>query len=44
MDIKLSVVRMKTALHDLAEFAEGALGNALKTEDKRNFYLIIFLN
>lgn len=44
MDIKLSVVRMKTALHDLAEFAEGALGNALKTEDKRKFYLIIFLN
>jgi enhancer of filamentation 1 len=35
MDIKLAVVRLKTSLHDLAEFAEGALGNALKTEDKR---------
>lgn len=34
MDIKLAVVRLKTSLHDLAEFAEGALGNALKTEDK----------
>lgn len=34
MDIKLAVVRMKTSLHDLAEFAEGALGNAMKTEDK----------
>lgn len=44
MDIKLSVVRMKTALHDLAEFAEGALGNALKTEDKRNFDSFFFLN
>lgn len=43
MDIKLSVVRMKTALHDLAEFAEGTLGNALKTEDKRNF-IIIFIH
>lgn len=37
MDIKLSVVRMKTALHDLADFSEGALGNALKTEDKSKF-------
>jgi enhancer-of-filamentation protein 1 len=34
MDIKLAVVRMKTSLHDLAEFAEGTLGNALKKEDK----------
>ena len=34
MDIKLAVVRLKTSLHDLAEFAEGSLGNALKTEDK----------
>ncbi|CRL00127.1 CLUMA_CG013407, isoform A [Clunio marinus] len=34
MDIKLAVVRLKTSLHDLAEFAEGALGNAMKTEDK----------
>lgn len=46
MDIKLSVVRMKTALHDLAEFAEGALGNAIKTEDKsewqdRNIFMQI---
>lgn len=34
MDVKLSVVRLKTSLHDLAEFAEGSLGNASKTEDK----------
>lgn len=34
MDIKLVVVRLKTSLHDLAEFAEGTLGNATKTEDK----------
>lgn len=48
MDIKLAVVRMKTSLHDLAEFAEGALGNAIKTEDKselkylQNFQKIYF--
>lgn len=34
MDVKLSVVRLKTSLHDLSEFAEGTLGNAVKTEDK----------
>lgn len=34
MDIKLAVVRLKTSLHDLAEFAEGSFGNALKTDDK----------
>ena len=34
MDVKLAVVRLKTSLHDLAEFAEGALGNAMKTDDK----------
>lgn len=34
MDVKLVVVRLKTSLHDLAEFAEGTLGNAAKTEDK----------
>lgn len=42
MDIKLSVVRMKTALHDLSEFAEGALGNALKTEDKSEKIYTLF--
>lgn len=40
MDIKLAVVRMKTSLHDLADFAEGALGNALKTEDKSECWLL----
>lgn len=35
MDIKLAVVRLKTALHDLAEFGDGALGNAAKADDKR---------
>lgn len=34
MDIKLAVVRLRTALHDLAEFAEGALGNAARASDK----------
>lgn len=34
MDVKLAVVRLKTSLYDLAEFAEGALGNAIKTDDK----------
>jgi enhancer-of-filamentation protein 1 len=37
MDVKLAVVRLKTSLHDLAEFAEGSLGNSLKTEDKSKF-------
>lgn len=35
MDIKLAAVRLRTALHDLAEFGEGALGNAFKADDKR---------
>lgn len=34
MDVKLAVVRLKTSLHDLAEFAEGALGNAARASDK----------
>lgn len=34
MDIKLAVVRLKTSLHDLAEFAEGTLGNAARAPDK----------
>lgn len=34
MDIKLAVVRLRTSLHDLAEFAEGALGNAARASDK----------
>lgn len=35
MDIKLAAVRLRTALHDLAEFGDGALGNAAKADDKR---------
>lgn len=35
MDIKLASVRLRTALHDLAEFGDGALGNAFKADDKR---------
>lgn len=35
MDIKLAAVRLRTALHDLAEFGDGALGNAFKADDKR---------
>lgn len=34
MDIKLAAVRLRTALHDLAEFGEGALGNASRSEHK----------
>lgn len=34
MDIKLAVVRLKTSLHDLAEFGEGVLGNATRAPDK----------
>lgn len=34
MDIKLAAVRLRTALHDLAEFGEGALGNAASADDK----------
>lgn len=41
MDVKLAAVRLKTSLHDLAEFAEGALGNAIKTEDKSKNFMIL---
>lgn len=34
MDLKLAAVRLRTALHDLSEFGEGALGNAGKADDK----------
>lgn len=34
MDIKLSVMRLRTSLQDLAEFGEGALGNASRASDK----------
>ena len=34
MDVKLAAVRLRTALHDLAEFGDGALGNAALAEDK----------
>lgn len=34
MDIKLAVLRLRSALHDLSEFSEGVLGNALKAPDK----------
>ena len=42
MDVKLSVVRLKTSLHDLAEFSEGTLGNAVKTEDKSELFVEFF--
>lgn len=42
MDVKLSVVRLKTSLHDLSEFAEGTLGNAVKTEDKSELLEVFF--
>lgn len=34
LDIKLAAIRLRTALHDLAEFGEGALGNAARANDK----------
>ncbi|XP_054731889.1 breast cancer anti-estrogen resistance protein 1 isoform X2 [Anastrepha obliqua] len=34
MDVKLAAVRLRTALHDLSEFGEGALGNATRSEDR----------
>lgn len=34
LDVKLAVVRLRASIHDLAEFAEGALGNAAKAPDK----------
>jgi enhancer-of-filamentation protein 1 len=39
MEIKLSVVRLRTALYDLTEFGEGALGNASNADDKGIFSL-----
>lgn len=34
MEIRLSVMRLRTSLHDLAEFGEGTLGNAARATDK----------
>ncbi|XP_065226727.1 enhancer of filamentation 1 [Planococcus citri] len=34
MDIKLVVLRLQSALHDLSKFGEGVLGNALNASDK----------
>ncbi|XP_049819537.1 breast cancer anti-estrogen resistance protein 1 isoform X3 [Aethina tumida] len=34
MEIKLAIMRLKTSLHDLAEFGEGTLGNAARASDK----------
>lgn len=34
MDIKLAVLRLRSALHDLSNFSEGVLGNALNAPDK----------
>ncbi|KAH1011368.1 hypothetical protein HUJ04_000754, partial [Dendroctonus ponderosae] len=34
LEIKLAVTRLRTSLHDLAEFGEGSLGNAAKASDK----------
>ncbi|XP_076264944.1 serine_rich_CAS and FAT-like_CAS_C domain-containing protein p130CAS isoform X2 [Rhynchophorus ferrugineus] len=34
MEIRLTVTRLKTSLHDLAEFGEGSLANASKASDK----------
>ncbi|XP_016982258.1 breast cancer anti-estrogen resistance protein 1 isoform X2 [Drosophila rhopaloa] len=34
MELKLAALRLRTALHDLAEFGEGTLGNATRSEDR----------
>lgn len=34
MEIRLSVTRLRTSLHDLADFGEGTLGNAARASDK----------
>lgn len=34
MDLRLAALRLRTSLHDLAEFAEGTLGNASKAPDR----------
>lgn len=34
LDLRLAATRLRAALHDLAEFAEGSLGNATKAPDK----------
>ncbi|KAH8234940.1 hypothetical protein KR032_005870 [Drosophila birchii] len=34
MELKLAALRLRTTLHDLAEFGEGALGNATRSEDR----------
>ncbi|XP_055847021.1 breast cancer anti-estrogen resistance protein 1 isoform X2 [Episyrphus balteatus] len=34
MEVKLAAVRLRTALHDLTEFGEGALGNAARSDDR----------
>lgn len=40
MDIKLTVLRLRSSLHDLSEFSEGVLGNALNASDKSEFLVI----
>ncbi|XP_049778348.1 breast cancer anti-estrogen resistance protein 1 isoform X2 [Schistocerca cancellata] len=34
MDVRLAAVRLRSSLHDLADFCEGALGNAARAPDK----------
>nr|CAD7447791.1 unnamed protein product [Timema bartmani] len=34
LDVRLAATRLKASLHDLAEFGEGALGNAARAQDK----------
>lgn len=34
LDVKLAAVRLRNALHNLTEFASGALANTIKSEDK----------
>lgn len=37
MDVKLAAIRLRNALHNLAEFSSGALANTIKADDKGEF-------
>lgn len=40
LDVRLAALRLRAALHDLAEFAEGTLGNAANAHDKSKISII----
>lgn len=44
LDVKLAAVRLRNALHNLAEFASGALANTIKSDDKGEWQKRRFLS